>query len=277
MSTPSGPVVPEGWYADPTRQAAWRWWDGTRWTDHSSTPAGPPPTSVLGTFDAYRSYNAAELNTPFDPLVHPVFAGEQKIATWSARAFYLYVVIALVGIVEFWVGGAWMRNFLHTIFEQSQSGIIDTSVGPPAAYTIISQCSIVPIAVYWVTVCLWQYRSARTAQLLRLPATYTPGFGVFSWFIPVVNLWFPYQAVRDLLPPGDPQRSLVLQWWLAWVGTGTASLITFLLAFADSPAAIVLSIITVVLAIAFGVLGARVVDVVRTTHLRLIVGPQGDL
>lgn len=29
---PQGP--PAGWYADPQGQAAQRWWDGVRWTEH---------------------------------------------------------------------------------------------------------------------------------------------------------------------------------------------------------------------------------------------------
>ena len=37
---PAGPgpaaLAPAGWYSDPYGQARLRWWDGTRWTDHSS-------------------------------------------------------------------------------------------------------------------------------------------------------------------------------------------------------------------------------------------------
>jgi hypothetical protein len=30
------PVSPQpGWYADPSGQASWRWWDGQRWTEHT--------------------------------------------------------------------------------------------------------------------------------------------------------------------------------------------------------------------------------------------------
>jgi hypothetical protein len=31
---PAGSPAPAAWYADPWRQARWRWWDGTRWTGH---------------------------------------------------------------------------------------------------------------------------------------------------------------------------------------------------------------------------------------------------
>ncbi len=52
MSTTTGsPVAPPGWYADPWRQASWRWWDGTAWTGWTDAvypvpvPVGPRPGS----------------------------------------------------------------------------------------------------------------------------------------------------------------------------------------------------------------------------------------
>src|SRR5205085_3996690 len=36
MSAPS-----PGWYADPSGQGVWRYWDGAAWTEHRS-PAAPP-------------------------------------------------------------------------------------------------------------------------------------------------------------------------------------------------------------------------------------------
>jgi Protein of unknown function (DUF2510) len=47
MSTP-GSQPPPGWYADPAGGGGWRWWDGTRWTEHlapASPPAPPGPGS----------------------------------------------------------------------------------------------------------------------------------------------------------------------------------------------------------------------------------------
>jgi hypothetical protein len=38
-------TVPPGWYADPSGQHGARWWDGTRWTEHTQ-PAVPPGQPV---------------------------------------------------------------------------------------------------------------------------------------------------------------------------------------------------------------------------------------
>ena len=34
------PLAPQGWYLDPLRVAALRWWDGQGWTDHIADSSG---------------------------------------------------------------------------------------------------------------------------------------------------------------------------------------------------------------------------------------------
>jgi len=42
---PSPGMVPPGWHPDPSGQQQWRWWDGTRWTDHTWSDPPPPPAA----------------------------------------------------------------------------------------------------------------------------------------------------------------------------------------------------------------------------------------
>jgi len=37
------PMPPPGWHPDPTRQYRFRWWDGTRWSEHTWNEGAPPP------------------------------------------------------------------------------------------------------------------------------------------------------------------------------------------------------------------------------------------
>jgi hypothetical protein len=45
-ATGNGATAPPGWYADPLREALWRWWDGQRWTGF----VGPQVTHERGWF-----------------------------------------------------------------------------------------------------------------------------------------------------------------------------------------------------------------------------------
>jgi hypothetical protein len=89
---------------------------------------------------------------------------------------------------------------------------------PPGFYAI-QLLSLLQLGglVVWV---IWQHRANTTSQALRLPLTRSPGLGVGGWFIPIVNLWFPYEATRDNLPLGHPSRPVVLHWWLGFLAQG---------------------------------------------------------
>lgn len=57
-----------------------------------------------------------------------------------------------------------------------------------------------------------------------------PGWVWWGWVVPIVNLWFPYQVVRDIVrhawrdPWGDQRQRLHLgAWWAAWVVSIVAS------------------------------------------------------
>jgi len=54
---------------------------------------------------------------------------------------------------------------------------------------------------------------------------YTPGSSVVWWFIPIANLWKPYEVFREIWILSDPDdlhegasgRSVVKYWWMAWL------------------------------------------------------------
>jgi hypothetical protein len=94
-----------------------------------------------------------------------------------------------------------------------------------------------------IIACIWQHRAATAARSLGFPARRSPAWGVGSWFVPVVNLWMPYGALRDCLPPGDPNRAHVLRWWIAWMVAWWLTTAAAICALVSTGAALVVSIL----------------------------------
>jgi hypothetical protein len=80
-----------------------------------------------------------------------------------------------------------------------------------------------------VLVCVWTYRASSNAhQLGAQGLRYSPRWAVAGYFIPVGNLWMPYQAMKEILQAsrnpaawqsqGWPQSLPV--WWLLWLAAG---------------------------------------------------------
>jgi hypothetical protein len=76
------------------------------------------------------------------------------------------------------------------------------------------------IAVYVVT-CLWLHRVRTNLDLLAptLRHARSPGWAWGGWVVPVVNLWFPFQVVRDVARDerGRSIASGLGAWWTFWL------------------------------------------------------------
>jgi hypothetical protein len=121
-------------------------------------------------------------------------------------------------------------------------------ITPPAYHAPSNALTPLGLLVGLVTVaavviaCIWQHRAASAGRALGIPSQRSPAWGVGSWFVPIVNLWIPYSAVRDCLPPGDPHRQRVLYWWIALLLTGFLSIAAGATALFSTGAALVLSV-----------------------------------
>ncbi len=67
---------------------------------------------------------------------------------------------------------------------------------------------------YLALLIAWIYQVGQFAEAMRWPATRNRVLGAFSILIPIVNLWWPYEAIRDAYPPGT-NHGAALRWWLS--------------------------------------------------------------
>jgi hypothetical protein len=220
-----------------------RWWSGGQWTEHLM-----PWSAVAPAFWAQS--------------VHAAGNAEERLSAWAARAICLFVASSVLIVVVMLASSPAEVYYLRQIFDH-----VGTSVPRQPAALQLTNLAEFPIEILVGLVFLmWQYRAAATARILGYPARRSPGLGVGTWFIPVVNFWFPYQALRDLLPPGHATRSLVLRTWLCYVFTVPAVLASELTALAWLDVGVAIGIVAILGWILVGAYGYRVVKAVSMDH-----------
>jgi hypothetical protein len=70
---------------------------------------------------------------------------------------------------------------------------------------------------------VWLHRVRRNADVPGRVHRWSPRWVVGMWFVPVLDLWAPYQAVADIAAAGAPESHRgevtrqVLAWWLSWL------------------------------------------------------------
>lgn len=89
------------------------------------------------------------------------------------------------------------------------------------AYEIMAAFVLVVFLFGYVATCLWLQRVRRNAEALRPWSRHVHGRGWVwgSWICPVVNLWFPFQVVRDVKNATGSRRAnpMLGVWWGSWL------------------------------------------------------------
>lgn len=242
----SGQGTPPGWYPDPWSPAGVRWWDGQDWTAHAAAPSWAAPKG------------------PADLVGEELESA--RWVRWGLRAQAAYVVLA--GPV---VAAALRQVFdLFVEIGDVAPGETVSFTGPTPGAFVLLQLVGVAQWVGLIAFLVWQHRANVAAQALGLWLTRSPGWGVGGWFIPIANLWFPYEAVRDALPPDDPVRPLVMRWWLGLLVSGVLIWIGAAgYAFGGLLVGLPLSLATAAFAWWWCTTSITVVDGIGATHARL--------
>jgi len=190
--------TPAGWYPDPANAAHQRYWDGAQWTEHVAAASSTGAASVTA---QTVSETASERN--------------RKVGRWAMIVVGVQAVCLPLAFTFILTG------FATIDFAESSS--TTSSTGPSGfgglmlalGFLISAPLQFTGIAVL-VLLLMWSYRLAQNGVALGLPAQRTPGWAIGGWFIPIANLWFPYESIRDTLPAD--RRPTVLRWWLAYLG-----------------------------------------------------------
>lgn len=289
MSEQSGyPGAPPGWYPDPAGGDGQRWWDGYAWSEAVVVPNQPPPPPPP------PSWTASPPPPPPGPPVGPApwNAASQRLDAYNASGL-VAGELGMAPLARFALGLPAVTGLLVLLVARTQSSQMlqlgqdyriiyeDAAHGLPTP-TFTNE-SFSPwffilglvAALGLVVTLMWQHRAASAARALGYPAMCSPGWGVGAWFVPVVNYWIPYQALRDCLPPDDPHRGLVLQWWLAFTVGGSLGFAAYVASFFSSGLAVGLSIPAAVLFVAVLASAPRVVVAISVAHRAALGGTGG--
>lgn len=269
------PGAPPGWYPDPAGGPGQRWWDGYAWTEATVLPEHPPPppwtaapppheeqaTQVAPWAVASERLNAATTGQLVEAELRLAPIGRIAVAVPAACGIAT-LIIDRVNADRWLAVGHQFRVDWHA----AQHNTTPPPYHGPGLFTTANVVVWLVFAIAAVFALMWQHRAASAARALGLPAGQSPAWGVGSWFVPIVNLWIPYQTVRDCLPPGDPHRVRVLQWWIAWLVSGLLGTAVGWSALFSSGVALALSVPVALVDLAIVAWAPGIVTAIATAH-----------
>ena len=182
-----------GWHPDPVppqhgQVAQLRYWDGTRWTEHTA-PAQQPGAAQQYGAAPYGSTQYGAAQAAYGATATPATPDGVPLAGWWRRVLALVVDGLVVGIIGALIALPWIRDVLHTysdwfdeIMRTSDSGsssTIDTGqlqrdVAGPLA--IIGLINVAPGFAYHVGFLMWKQATPGKLMLgLRVRLRERPG------------------------------------------------------------------------------------------------------
>jgi hypothetical protein len=114
-------------------------------------------------------------------------------------------------------------------------GIGAASEEGATAFLIVAVGQLVAMLVSFVLVGCWIYRASANAHSFSDDMSISPGWAVGWYFIPIANLFKPFQAMKETWMAShyrgdwrsEPAPSLMTCWWGLWIVTGILSQVSF--------------------------------------------------
>lgn len=145
------------------------------------------------------------------PVVLPYTSARRraKVLVWL---IWLMILIELVGI--------WLAFERLSV---TRARLVDETLSdePTPAALNVGTVAIFVVIVYVVCWMMWVHRTYRNLPALGAGGLrFTPGWAVGCYFIPILNLWWPFRVMRETWIGSDPHASprtaaltLIACWW----------------------------------------------------------------
>jgi hypothetical protein len=143
------------------------------------------------------------------------------------------------------------------------------------ALALTGVLGLAAIAVYIATVVvflMWLYRVSNNVAAFGATTQHSSGWAVGSFFVPIINLFVPYQAVKDIWKKSEPNAAdafsygvsppgFFLAWWGFWIASNVSSNAYFRMTMAEAPmeALATVGILSEVLSIAAAAFAIQVI------------------
>ena len=157
--------------------------------------------------------------------VEEVFKSLKSLTKWIRYVLYAQILIAIVSIIFGFLEYQLLSGYQEGVYASLEEAFADGEVAIMLLQGI-GVASLIAFMASAVLILKWIYRANyNTHQLGAQNMTYTPAWSIAYYFIPIFNLWKPYQAMKEIwMASKNPfdwrltKISAILPiWWALWL------------------------------------------------------------
>jgi hypothetical protein len=169
-----------------------------------------------------------------EPTPAPVFRDPTVLTRWVQWLLYAQIAISIVAIVSGVMEYQLFQKIQARAFA-STAEMMRAAEGSDLRQGIVALVQAVIMIVGGIAILMWIFRANKNARALGADLEVSAGWAVGWYFIPIANLWKPYQAMKEIWQASVNPRywraqnrsALLPWWWLFWLASNIASNVAF--------------------------------------------------
>ena len=153
------------------------------------------------------------------------FKDLSRLIVWIKYLLVVQVVIAVVSIGSNLMEYQLLTDFQNGVYFSQEMAVADAEAND-IRQAVIAFSYLGVFIVSGILILKWIYRANQNArQFGAKDMAFSPGWSIGFYFIPIVSLWKPYQAMKEIWQasqnpsnwPVEKVSSILGIWWFFWI------------------------------------------------------------
>ena len=153
------------------------------------------------------------------------FKDPRNIMAWIKYLLVVQVVLAFVAIGSNLMEYQLLTDFQNGVYFSQEMAVADAEANDKRQQ-VIAFSYLAVFIISGILILRWIYQSNQNArQLGAKDMAFSPGWSIGFYFIPIVSLWKPYQAMKEIWQasqtptnwPIEKVSSVLGIWWFFWI------------------------------------------------------------
>lgn len=153
------------------------------------------------------------------------FRNSDNLTRWVKLMLYVQILVALLSIVSGYFEYQVLSDFQNGAYTSQEKAVADAEASDQRQ-GLVGMVYLVVFITSAVLILRWIHRANHNArQLGAKNMEFTPGWSIGYYFIPILTLWKPYQAMKEIWQVsknpsdwGSQSVSWLLPiWWTIWL------------------------------------------------------------
>lgn len=161
-----------------------------------------------------------------------------SLTRWTKRSIVAHLAISCIAVVSGYLEHDLLVGFREGLFESEERATASAETSD-TRQAIVGAAQLIILMTSGYLSLRWIHRAAGNARALGATGLeFTPGWAVGWYFIPILNLWKPYRAMKEIWQasanPADWRLerppALLRWWWALWLIDSVLANLSFRLA-----------------------------------------------